>query len=513
MNNIRKIVTLAMCIPVFLYSTETCSLISSTPYGYTGDVSGKRVYTKEEYVYECSTTTEKQGGCIKWDEKQVDYNISGLKNDVFYESENFQGSIGEIIATAQAYDKINGLWSGWKGLCMDGADDGNWDWMSDPYVLGGMVMGAVSGGMGMYASSVQTSANAMQTSVRTAKAVAKVAKIVKYSTCAVQAGIDTAQMMDEYASDEPCDPIDEICSESDKNTDSGNIFTLAEEDYNTLVTNNPDISKNILIIDGVGSGILTLKITSSSVDTTDMNSAEAKKAIQDAKELALKVKGVMSTIQLASCVSSGGGVSGGSGGAESMLSAKALAKMALSAINPLLGVAAELIDNIYSSMSSVIDTCNNEEDAKEKGSRHEATLKAVPLKMCHLVEIVENGDKLANTYQRRFRYCCYDNITTRIIVEQTKAQFAKDWQHCTDITLKELAVVSFKACDPASLDAAINGVSLSAYASLSERTSAYQFTNKCIDTREYIQVLLDKYGGDDMYIDSSDAERIINNMR
>ncbi len=155
----------------------------------------------------------------------------------------------------------------------------------------------------------------------------------------------------------------------------------------------------------------------------------------------------------------------------------------------------------------------SEDEAKEKGSRHEATYHAKKYGMCHHIETVEDGDKTWNTYQRRFRYCCYDDKTTRIIVEEAKAQFAKDWEHCTDITLKELEVISFSACDPTELDAGVNGVHLPSDATLSERMGAYQFVHKCIDTREYIDVLLEKFGGDDMLIDSSDAERIIEEMR
>ena len=42
---------------------------------------------------------------------------------------------------------------------------------------------------------------------------------------------------------------------------------------------------------------------------------------------------------------------------------------------------------------------------------------------------------------------------------------------------------------------------------------AYQFTHKCIDTREYIDVLLEKFGGEDMLIDTRDAERILEEMK
>jgi len=500
-----------------LVAEETCTLISSQPFGYTGDVSGKRVYTKEEYTYECTETTTKIGSCKTWKEEYQDYNVSGLKNDVYYQSENFQGGIGEVLAVAQAYDKINGLWSGWHGLCQDGSDDGNWDWMSDPYVLAGFALSAV-GGMSAAGAADTVSQTASQAAATAANEAAK--EIARYAVCAARAGLDVGKMVEEYQDDgEPCDEVDEICSGEDAADDETNIFTIAEDEYTQMVNNNPDIVDNMVIIDGIGTGVLTLKVIANDVDKTGMDSSEAQAAAKEAKEKALKIKAAMTTLQLAACMmgsgsrDSGSGASSSSSDASSLLSAKNLTGMVLGAINPLLGLAFSIGSQMYDSLASSIDTCNDLDDAKEKGSRHEATYHAKKYGMCHLIEVIEEGDKAWNTYQRRFRYCCYDDKTTRIIVEESKAQFAKDWEHCTDITLKELEVISFSACDPDELDAGVNGVNLPSDATLSERMGAYQFTHKCIDTREYVDVLLEKFGGEDMLIDSSDAERILEEMK
>ena len=40
---------------------EICTLESSQAFGYTGDVSGKRVHTKEEFTYLCKKTTIVRG--------------------------------------------------------------------------------------------------------------------------------------------------------------------------------------------------------------------------------------------------------------------------------------------------------------------------------------------------------------------------------------------------------------------------------------------------------------------
>lgn len=502
-----------LSIFLVLNAQETCKLVSSQPFGYTGDVSGKRVYTKEEFTFECTDTKTKIGTCKTWKEEYQDYNVSGLKNDIYYQSENFQGSIGEVLAVTQAYDKINGLWSGWHGLCMDGADDGNWDWASDPYVLAGFALSGIGAsatagvGNGAIGSVAQYSSETVKQTVR-------------YAVCAARAGLDAGKMIEEYEDDgEPCDEVDEICGGEDSADDDTNIFTIPEDEYNQMVNNNPDIVDNMVIIDGIGTGVLTLKVVAGTYDTTGMDSEEAQKAAKKAKEKALKIKAAMTTIQLIACMASDGTVDSGSGSSSasddssSLLSTKSLALMALGTINPLLGLAAQVITKLYDSFTSHIDTCKNEDDAKAKGSRHLATYNSIPYGLCHKIEVVEEGDKTWGTYQRRHRFCCYDDKTTRIIVEQAKAQFAKDWTHCTDITLKELEVISFSACDPDELDVGVDGTKLPSDATLSQRMGAYQFTHKCIDTREYISVLLQKFGGEDMLIDSSDAERIIEEMK
>jgi hypothetical protein len=514
-----------------LVAEEICTLVSSQPFSYTGDVSGKTVYTKEEFTFECTDTTTKIGDCKTWKEEYQDFNVSGLKNDVYYQSENFQGSIGELLGVLQAYDKINGLWSGWHGLCRDGADDGNWDWMSDPYVLASFAVSAFAATSGFGAADgvselgsypvYDQAGNVASSGVSSTYSSALhtfQTEMVNYSVCAARAGLDMGKMVEEYEDDgEPCDEVDEICSGSDDAAaDENNIFTIPEDEYNQLVNNNPDLIDNMVIIDGIGTGVLTIRVVTGTVDSDGLSSEAAIAAAKEAKEIALKVKGALTTIQLASCVAgadTSSGSSTASDAASSLLSAKNVSLMALGAINPLLGMAAQVATRLFDSFTSDIDTCNNLSEAKEKGSRHEATYHAKKYDMCHFIEVIESGDKTWNTYQRKFRYCCYDDKTTRIIVEQAKAQFAKNWEHCTGITLRELEVISFSACDPEELDAGINGVDLPHDATLSERMKAYQFTHECIDTREYIEVLLEKFGGDDMLIDSSDAERIIDEMR
>jgi hypothetical protein len=524
---------------VLLSGDEVCVLKSSEPFGYVGDVSGKRLYTKEEFTYECTTTTTEKGDCVEWKEEQEDYNISAGNNNVYYESENFQGSIGDIFATAQSYDKINGLWSGWHGFCQKGADDGNWDWMSDPYVLAGYALSAISASIPVApaasdaasatadaasatadaasatADAASATADAASATADAASATAYAVDIANKAVCAARADLDIAQMIEEYNSDDlPCDPVDEFCDGSDDAADdNSNIFTVPEDDYNEMLENNPDMEEYMQIIDGTGTGVLTIIVLNPNT-SKDAESAEAAEAAkQEAKELTLKIKGALTTLELASCLS--GTDVGGSGAdsVSSLLSATSVLKMSLSAINPLLGMAASIALNVADSMMSSIDTCDNEQDAKEKGSRQEATYNALKYNLCHEISVQKSGDKTLNTYKEEYTYCCYDDKITRIVVEQTKAQLAKDWQHCTDITINELKVVSFASCDPKELDAGIDGTKLSAYATLAERMSAYQYTHKCIDTRELMEVTLEKFGGDDMLIDDQYIQDMLEDMK
>lgn len=490
---------------VNIHAQEICKLESSQPFGYTGDVSGKRVYTKEEYTYNCTQTIVKKGTCKTWDIQREKLDFTGINNKAYYQSENFEGSIGEMLSVTQAYDKINGLWSGWHGLCQTGADDGNWDWISDPYVLAGYALSAVSAaaapgvGNGMIESVGQYSSETVKHAVR-------------MGVCAARAGLDIAKALEEYFDDgEPCDPVDEMCEEEDLANDDSNIYTIPENKYDEMILNTPDAEEYMIILDGIGTGVLTIKVVNPGANTRGLDEEEAKKAKEEAKMMSLKIQAGLTTAQTAGCVS---GVSSGGGSGDSngdMLSAQNLAVMGLGMINPLFGMAASMALNVYDSVSSDIDTCSNEDDAKAKGSRHIATLKANQNDMCHFIEKIEKNGFLSE--QQFYRYCCYDDKMTRIIVEQAKAQFAKDWQHCTDITIKELEHISFSACDPTELDADVDGTKLDAYATLTQRLSAYQYTHKCIDTREYMQVMLEKFAGPDMLIDTSDMEETLNQLK
>jgi len=570
--------------------SEKCVLKTATLFGYTGDVSGKRLSTKEKYVYDCTKTIIKKDGCKRW--KTIDQNIdiSKINPTQYYISENYQGSIGEMLGNAQAYDKINGLWSGWHGICKVGIDDGAWDWMSDPYTLGGYALDLVGAYYAPGASSASEAAKksaeegaktaaktaateaaktaakttatslyesaknyaasavsdlkesisstingfengvsdtingvknlSVDTAKKTAQDVAKnIAKhSIQYGICTARAGLNIGKMISEYQNDGvACDPVDEFCDKEDtSSSQSENIFTVPEVKYNEMLKATPEAAKYMEVLDGVGTGVLTVKVVDpKNGSTTAAMKADMKAAKKEAKMMKLKVQAAMTTLSTASCISSAasGKSSNGSSVAGSMLSTKNLSVMALGMINPLIGLGVSVGMQVVDSVTSHIDTCNNLDDAKQKGSRHVATLKSVPLGMCHLVNVETKKIGIFGQKQSIYHYCCYDNKMTRVIVEQTKAQFAENWEHCTGVSLKELQNISFSACDPKGLDNGINGVNLPYDATVDERMKAYQFTHKCIDQREYKQAMIEMFGGDDALVDDSDIRKTLEDLK
>lgn len=513
---------------VVIADEVVCKLNYSQPYDYIGDVSGKYINTKEDFFYKCVRTTTVEGPCLKWGdtiESSTQY-TNEIQTKTYFKTENYEGSIGTLLSVINSMDKANKIWSGWHGICTQGADDGNWDWLSDPYVLAGYALTS----FGIYASSEAASASEavdearkagttwenIERAKKFADAAMKVKKVVDYATCAVEAGIDLAQMIEEYNSDDmSCDPVDEFCDEiNQENEKDEQIFTIPREKYNEFMEENKDDSElmKFLLILNEDDDVVTLKVVNPGVSETDAESMkEAQEKAKALKEKVLKIKALISSVQLSLCVasvSSGNEASTSSSDddGEDVTSTENLTKMALqqglSAWNPAVGMAFSIGSRLYESYQT-IDTCSSQSDASNKGTRHEATYHAIKADLCHLVQVEKKGDEALATYKKVYKYCCYDDVITRILAEQLKAQFAHDWQHCTDITLQELQEASFTQCDADELKNSIDGVELDIYATTKERMMAYQFTHKCIDTREIVDQMMKKFGGDDILIDES----------
>lgn len=512
---------------------ETCRISSSQAFGFAGDVSGKRISTKETFYYDCSKTTTEQGACKDNVVTTEAFDTGKIKQvSAYYETEDFSGSMGGLMSIAQAYDKINNLWGGWRGFCQTGKPNGNFDWLSDPYFLAGAALSAVGAGAAAKASSAATAANtagqaanstatsvetlAAQNAAQAAQVAYQTSKIVNYAICAANAGIETAKIVKNYNSEEPgCNPVDEMCDEEDDGTKDSQIYTLPEEKYNDFITASPDAISYMKIISGQGTGVVKVKISAAPADgTAGVSSAK----MEEIKMLIVKIQGAMMTLSLATCLSSvalsssGGGTTGGSASSEAeLLSTKNITTTTLGAINPLLGLTSTVVFNTVEGLQD-IDTCRNKSDADEKGSRHAATFEAQKNDLCHFVSEKTTG-KAPIDNRKYYSYCCYDHTITKTLVEQVKAQLLHDWKNCTGITFKELANVSFEPCDAAALDAAVDGTKLSATATMTERQQAYQFTHRCIDIREYMAYMKTTFGGDDVLIDDVSLRESLNQMK
>ena len=157
------------------------------------------------------------------------------------------------------------------------------------------------------------------------------------------------------------------------------------------------------------------------------------------------------------------------------------------------------------------NTCNNKNDAKEKGSRHIATFYAKKNGMCHFINKKESGDIFSK--KKIYNYCCYDNAMTRVLVEQAKAQLAKNWSSCTDITIKELGKLKLNDCSQTDRDNGVDGVEMSYLASTEERMGAYQYKEHCIDTKEYVDKMMEMFGGNNMLIDKNAIQETLDVLK
>ena len=495
------------------YTTNVqCALRSSVPFGLTGDISGKRIFTKSTYNYDCNQTVIKKGTCKVWS-KNISYNIftPNQKKNIYYQTSNFSGSIGQMLSVINIFGKLNGIWAGWHGYCIKGVPPKNFGWLSNPYFIAGAVVDIASFGAGKYFSDAGKAAGAGgQAAEKTAQ------RIIAYSVCAANAGINVASMLQQYNSTNPCDPVDDICpNQVHGGHGPGQVFTIPTSRYNDMI-NQPggsQIVKYIQIINQAN-GITTLRIINPGIGSMDAgNSAAARAAEKKAKLMVLKIQAAIMTLELATCVAStavlGSTTHAGSTGSKksnSLLSSTNIATTLLGAYNPLLGLGAQVMINMYQSFQTV-DTCDNLSDAKAQGSRHVQTYHATHAGMCHFVR--ENTKHMGlGTKESQFYYCCYDSVITRILAEQAKAQFALNWEHCTNITFTQLEHLSFAPCGNG-LNSSNNGVDYPSYYTTAQRMNAYQYTHHCMDLKPLDNYIEKRFGGPDHIISTSSMNKIL----
>ncbi|WP_287941957.1 hypothetical protein [Aquamicrobium sp.] len=448
---------LAGAVPVISKTTE-CKIIGSQDYGRVGDVDGKEIFSKTDYLYECNTTTNKQGPCEKWETKKE--SLKGdFKENVAYKDE-IGGGPGELFSLVSAFNGVQYIWAGWKGICTDGTIT-DFSWAKDPLFWASTVLQAFGEDFGLSAK----------------------------AACLTSAGLAAGDALVQYTQDDDyvCDPVDEFCDSVDSSDSPDDVISLDEQTWNDALAAYPDLVNYTNVISNED-GIVVVRFQPQVVNGmgADQTSSAAKEAQDKAKEMQLVMDGVVVAAQAATCfLPTEKPDSGGSGdivqGGGSLTSIETLFSSVVGYWNPAFGAALKVAMKIATSFQS-IDTCNNKDDALSKGSRHIKTLTHKAYGMCHMIRDEEKDSSPFTSYTN-YHYCCYPDAVSRSLIEQIKAQLGRDWQHCTDLTFQDLEKINFQSCEPTMMSdpGTVDGVKIKWDASFSERQSAFQYKFKCID--------------------------------
>lgn len=457
-------------------SAIECSLVSTEEYARVGDIDTKEIFTKIDYLYECNTTTEKQGPCELWESVQEDYNTS-YRTDVFFKSEDFKGSSAELFNLVSAFNGVQYIWAGWKGICTDGTIT-DFSWAEDPLYWASLAVQAFGDEAG--------------------EMLDIAADTAKYAQCATQAAIGAGDaLMDHYDDDEvACDPVDEFCGENDADSPD-KIISVDEQAWLDALAANPELIDYTTVV-SQSDGIVVVRFEPKS--TNGMTAVDAAAENEKAKEMELMMRGVVVGINAAMCIGAAAldmDVTATSSTADtgSATSAASLLTSVVSQFNPVVGAVLNVAIQLASSFQN-INTCQDKGDAEERGSRHLKTFSHKEYEMCHEYRVERGIESSAFTDYDNYHYCCYPDVVSRILVEQIKAQLARGWSHCTDITFTDLENVSFKSCtdtqmsDPGTVD----GKTLPYNADVATRETAFQFKFKCIDYADLNNHIKNKIG-------------------
>ena len=357
--------------------------------------------------------------------------------------------------------------------------------------------------------------------------------------CMIGAGFEIATTLYEFAQTDgsinDCDPVDEVCGgiDPDEGLSSSDITTMDETQFNDLVSqfSSTEPPQNLydyvtVIPPSPENGIISFRMKKlnemSGVSGMDQ---QAMKDLQNTvKEIQMQISLGMTVLSMAGCLTTGGDGAPstssmtGDGRASLRSGASFVIGQAASFI-PVYGplVAAVLKVALYVATSyKSIDTCHDEDDAKEAGKREERTQKSLKFNLCHLVDIecaehsaLASGAILSSPcVLDGYNYCCYDQIMSKILVEQLKAQLGRDWAHCTGITIRDLNYVSFKQCTPAQITepGTIDGAHQTG---IYDPTKAFQYKSHCIDMGEFLEYLNAQMSSE---IDMADFESFWNDI-
>jgi len=516
--------------------SQECKVSGETNFFPVGDERGHSVLTKKEVYRDCNITITTQGACKKWKEDSTEFYLDPSDYNT-YKSNNNNGALGETFAIIGAYDQIGHLWSGWKGYCEKGTKH-DFSWASDPMFWASLAMSAAMDGSNTKGSMLEGSMNSVNDAAGSAwqglgnKIGMKLSK--DFGKCLVAGGVDMAANVYKYfapVSEEDCDPVDEFCDEQNNQIEEDSVFPIDEVQYNDLIEENPEYAEYIEILDNQ-EGVLTIRFKNPNEmpDAEQKTQNEMEEMRQKMKTMQFAISSAMVAIKMASCGATGGSVGSTSSVTKSTSTGRFSVKEGIGmAINSLptewlapygalikAGLAVVLE---FATSFQHINTCENEDDAKEAGSRHLKTYESLPYdlyqptkQVCSQKKFFGSGCALDGYF-----YCCYDQILTKILVAQIKAQLGRDWSHCTGITLNDLNFVSFRQCTEADKQSGFDGTKVvlkydedgklisPANWSDAKWLESFQHKRKCIDLTEFKENLEATFSQD---IDFSDFDAI-----
>jgi len=554
-----------------------CTFNSEESYYPVGDTTGKSIYTKNEVVRDCNITKEVQGECIKWSN---DRTLQSVPSEAYssFDQNNYTDSVGSFFAMAGAYDQMEHLWSGFEGYCVEGTLR-DFDWTSDPmfwaslamgYLMAGGEAGAVSDGFNSTAdaageaalteagktAAAETAMDSMsevvidkaetelwEASFEDAAAYGIKQAVRSLGKCLIGATYNMALATKNFldagsgAQDEKCNPIDEICSPEGGDGGDSDLQTMDIVTFTDLANGMAEEGDNIydfveVIDDGSQTGVVTFRyIATDEMDMENMDMEAANALMEKMRRITLALGLGMAAGGLAACVYTDGAVGGSTSTQGTQKdSNRAMVQQGLNAgidmaakfagpYGPAIAVVGKLLVALAMSYQS-IDSCDDKEDASKMGSRHEKTEKSLRFNLCRpMWDTCEDKFFWGECALDGYHFCCYDQLLTKILVEQMKAELGREWTNCTGISIRDLNYVSFRQCTDTEMADGIDGAHAygmsmipnsggSGSSGLGGITGleydgptwnpmeAFQYKHKCMDLTEFKDFLAAQIGED-----------------
>ena len=540
-----------------------CNFDYSEDFYPIGDTSGKSIYTKQEVVRDCNVTKQVQGKCLRWREEKT---IASVPTEAYntFDNTNYSDSVGAFFATAGAYDQMEHLWSGFAGYCVDGTLR-DFDWVSDPmfwgsiamsYLMSGGEAGSVSDGFNEGVNSVGEAAitesgkeaaaeaavdsfseevineagtELWEASAEEAAAYGVNKAVTSLGKCLVSSTFNVAMATADYlmagsgASEmNDCNPIDEICgNEEDSSAGESEIQTMDVVTFTDLANSFAEQGDNIydfieVYDDGADSGVVTFRYKQTNeMGLEGMDTDAANEMLEKMQQIQFAIGVGIAVGGMAACVFTDGAVGGGTSventtkdSDKQMLQSGLNAAIDIAAkfagpYGPAVAVVGKVLVALAMSYDS-IDSCHNKDDASKMGSRHEKTEKSLRFDLCRpMWDTCEDEFVWGECALQGYHFCCYDQLLTKVLVEQIKAELGREWRSCSGISIRDLNYVSFRQCTVTEMADGIDGAKSYGISSIGDTPfvpdgydgpiwnpeEAFQYKHKCMDMTEFEEYL------------------------